>query len=123
MAFDQFLTHIINLDFTNQTAEFLDSFTSFIDLGTKGHLNNEIVPKLLWRKVFENATAGSYFNTFYYRGMFENPWKSVGDKPFNFDSFVPFIETKGEFKVADNDNISAVMMNVQVGKSIKFNRS
>lgn len=114
MAFDQFLTHIINLDFTNQTAEFIDSFNSFIDLGTKGHLNNEIVPKMLWRKVFENVTMGSYLNTLYFKGTWEKPWSSIGDKPFNFDSFVPFLESHGVFKVAETENITAIQLDIQV---------
>lgn len=114
MAFDQFLTHIINLDFTNQTNEFLDSFNSFIDLGTKGHLNNEIVPKQLWRKVFENTTVGAYLNTLHYKGMWETPWTNVGDKPFNYDSLVPYIESQGLFKIAETPNITAVLLDIQV---------
>ncbi|CAL8110039.1 unnamed protein product [Orchesella dallaii] len=124
MAFDQFLTHIINLDFTNQTAEFFDSFNSFIDSGTKGYLNNEIVPKLLWRKIFENTTMGSYLNTLYYKGSWEQPWSNIGDKPFNYDSLVPFLETRGEFKVVETANISAVVLNIQdPGKEVIFFKS
>jgi len=107
------LTHLITLDFGTKPVEFVDSFSSLLDLSTRGHLENELIPRALWQQVFENSTQGAYINTMYFKTKLAQPWVDIGERSFNYDAIVKFLEVEGEFPVLQNDNLTAVIVKIQ----------
>lgn len=112
-ALSKLLTHLITLDFVRNPAGFVDSFSSLLDISTKGHLDNELLPKALWEKVFDNSTQGAYVNTMHYKTKWTKPWVDIGERSFNYDTIVRFLETNGEFPVFQNENMTAVIVALQ----------
>jgi hypothetical protein len=107
------MSHLIHVDYVNHPAQFVDSFSNLMEMETKGHLDNELLPKGLWQKVFDNQTQGAFINTLYYKGKHLKPWVAVGQKLFNFDTFVNFLEVEGVFPFYQNDNITLVIVDIQ----------
>ncbi len=101
--------------FQNRT-DFRESITEILDRGTKGHLENEMLPKKdpAWREIFDNTTHGVYVNTLHYKSEWDKPWTNIGDRRFFDNSMVPFIQLQGEYQYAETDNASAVIVNLQV---------
>lgn len=94
-----------------------------MESGSKGHLDNELLPKGLWQSVFDNNTQGAYINTMYYKGKHPTPWVAVGKKSFNSDTTVQFLEVVGEFPYFTNDNISVVIVDLQQVSTLWVNAS
>lgn len=102
--------------FKNRT-EFRESIKQIIERGTKGHLDQVMLPQKepAWREIFDNTTHGVYANTLYYKSEWDKPWRSIGERKFFDNSVVPFIELQGEYEYAEADNATAVIINFQVG--------
>lgn len=123
-SISKLMSHVITVDYVNNPAKFVDSFSSIMDSGTKRQLDNELLPKGLWQKVFDNYTQGAYINTMYYKAKHEEPWVEIGPKKFNFETAIPFLEVKGEFPIFQNENFTAVIVDlkqVSSGFNKKFN--
>jgi hypothetical protein len=104
------MTHLITIDYVTNPAKFVDSFSSLIE-STKNLLDNELLPKGLWQIVFDNNTQGAYVNTLYYKANV--PWINVGEKTFNSDTKIPFLEMEGLFPFYQNENTTIVIVDIK----------
>jgi hypothetical protein len=76
-------------------------------------LDNELIPKALWQQVFENSTQGAFINTMYFKTKLAKPWVDIGERSFNYDAIVKYLEIDGQFPVLQNDNMTAVIIKIQ----------
>lgn len=116
-TFPQLLTQVITLDISKNRTEFRANIKEILERGTKGHLENEMLPKkdAAWKEIFDNATHGVYVNTLHYKSAWDRPWTEIGERNFFDGVSIPFIESpQGEYLYAEGDNATAVVVDIQV---------